>query len=91
MVWITKAQVKLNKSSFFKTVDWDKVIERDYEAPFIPQIDIEQIEKYYKRKGCRIGINRNENDKYGKLAETMIPTKNKLAVIKYNNKLQDKQ
>ena len=81
----TKVQRKLNKHSFFKSVQWEKVLDRTYEAPFIPSINIEKIKNYLQRKGCKIGINRKKNDKYGLLAETELPTKVKMAVEKYNN------
>lgn len=82
-------QGKLNKHSFFKNVSWEKILDRSYEAPYIPAINIEKIQKYLQRKGCKIGIVRKKNDKYGKLAETDLPTKVKQAVIHFNKKFDE--
>lgn len=80
---------KVKKNSFFKNVDWAKILERDYEAPYVPAINIDKIKKYLQRKGCKIGIVRKENDKYGKLAETELPTKVKKAVIHFNKRFEE--
>ena len=60
---------------------------RDYEAPFIPEIDVDMIRKYSKRKGWEIGIERKYNPEYEKLAETEISLKNKRHVHVWNKKL----
>jgi len=75
---------KVKKHPFFKNVNWDKILDKSYEAPYIPNIDIEKIKSYLTRKGCEIGVIRKKNDRYGKLAETELPPKIKDAVKKYN-------
>ena len=80
---------KVKKHSFFKNVDWDKILTKEYEAPYIPEIDIAKIQKYLQKKGCKIGIVRKKNDKYGKLAETELTTKVKQAVQHFNKKFEE--
>jgi hypothetical protein len=67
---------KVKKHPFFRSVEWAKILEKSYEAPYVPEIDTDKIKKYLKKKGCKIGIIRTKNnDEYGKLAETELPTK----------------
>lgn len=80
---------KVKKNSFFKNVDWEKILNRDYEAPYIPAINVEKIKKYLQRKGCKIGVLRKKNDANGKLAETDIPTKVKKAVRHFNKRFEE--
>eukprot|EP00345_Euplotes_harpa_P008513 CAMPEP_0168343340 /NCGR_PEP_ID=MMETSP0213-20121227/16019_1 /TAXON_ID=151035 /ORGANISM="Euplotes harpa, Strain FSP1.4" /LENGTH=175 /DNA_ID=CAMNT_0008350585 /DNA_START=1309 /DNA_END=1836 /DNA_ORIENTATION=+ len=76
---------KVKKHPFFRNIAWDKILERNYEAPYVPSIDIDKIQQYLQGKGCKIGRIRKKGDKYGKLAETDLPPKVKQAV-KYLNK-----
>lgn len=80
---------KVKKHSFFRNVDWEKILTKEYEAPYLPEIDIAKIQKYLTRKGCKIGIVRKKNDKYGKLAETELTTKVKKAVDHFSDKFKE--
>lgn len=42
---------KVKKHSFFKSINWAKILDKSYEAPYIPNINIEKISDYLKRKG----------------------------------------
>lgn len=80
---------KLKKHSFFKNVDWEKIYNREYEAPFVPTIDLEKIGKYLQRKGCKIGVIRKDDDKSNKLAETKLKTKVRQAVMHFSGKFEE--
>jgi len=42
---------KVKKHPFFKNVDWIKILDFGYEAPYIPNINIEKVKKYLKKEG----------------------------------------
>ena len=52
---------------FFKDIDFDKVLNKEYKPPFIPKLDSETDLKYFDRniKGLKIGVNeeKKENEK----------------------------
>lgn len=74
---------KVKKHAFFKSINWAKILDKSYEAPYVPRINVAKVRKYLERKGCKIGLARSQNQKYGKLAETDLSTKVRNAVDKY--------
>lgn len=71
---------KVKKHAFFKSINWAKVLDQSYEAPYVPNINVNKIRKYFQRKGCKIGLARSQNKGMGKLAETDLSTKVRKAI-----------
>lgn len=42
---------KVKKHAFFKSINWAKILDQSYEAPYIPQINTKKIRKYLQSKG----------------------------------------
>jgi len=78
-----KGYKKVKKHPFFAKVRWSKILDKTYEPPYVPKIDAKKIRKYLKKKGCKIGVLRNDNEAYKDLGETDLPTKIKNVVNKH--------
>lgn len=79
---------KVKKHAFFKSINWAKILDQSYEAPYIPEINTRKIRKYLQSKGCKIGVARSQNQAYGKLAETDLSTKVRKAVDRYQKNFE---
>lgn len=79
---------KVKKHPFFRAVAWSKILDKSYESPYVPEINISKIKKYLKKEGCNIGVVRREDDGLGALGETDLGTKVKKAVERAASKFE---
>jgi serine/threonine protein kinase len=42
---------KVKKQSFFKNVDWSNILTKEYEAPYVPKLNLKKLEKYLEEEG----------------------------------------
>jgi serum/glucocorticoid-regulated kinase 2 len=79
---------KVRKHAFFRSIDWVKILDQSYEAPYIPNINMKRMLKYFEKKGCKIGIEKSESKSDRKLVETYLCTQLRKAVDKHSGKFE---
>ena len=78
-------QRKFKNQKFFHSVDFEKLNLKEYEPPFVPEIDFDKLNKIINHDGVEIGVVRTPGSKHREIEETYITTENRRLISQNRN------